>query len=98
MAATDWTRSKIRYELELAGWPIIRDIDRKYDLRPGAAYNTTHRPDSRCEKIISDILGVPAHVIWPSRYDAQGVRLKPQPMAAYTPRSVRGHGQKGAAA
>ena len=98
MPNTNWTRSKIKYELAQKGWPYLRDIDRRFGLPKGTSHNTTARPDPRGERLIADLLQVSAHVIWPSRYDAKGNRLKPQPVASYTPEPVRRQSQKSKAA
>ena len=46
------------------------------------------RPHPRAEEIISAIIGIPAHKIWPSRYDFDGVRLRPQPSKNYNSHTV----------
>ena len=76
----------------------MSDIDRKFGLPRCTANNATLRPEPRGERLIADLLQVPAHVIWPSRYDAKGNRLKPQPVASYTPEPVRRQCQKSKAA
>lgn len=98
MVQTNWNGGKIRYELSLKGWPFMRGIDRRFGLPVGTTYNATIRSDARGERVISDLLQVPAHVIWPSRYDTVGNRLQPQPAASYTPAPVRRQCQKSKAA
>lgn len=46
-------------------------IDRKFGLPIGTSTNATLRPEPRGEQLIADLLQVPAHVIWPSRYDTR---------------------------
>lgn len=98
MSNANWTGSKIKYELTKKGWPYLRDVDRKFGLPHGTITNSTQRSDERGERIISDLLQVDAHVIWPSRYDTLGNRLQPQPSASYTPTPVRRQCQKAEAA
>jgi len=98
MRNTNWKARKIKYELSLKGWPFMSDIDRRFGLPIGTSNNATLRPEPRGERLIADLLQVPAHVIWPSRYDAVGNRLKPQPAASYTPAPVRRQCQKSKAA
>lgn len=74
-----WTRARIRYRLDEHGYSTFRAIDVAFSLPIGTISSTLSRPDPRGERIISDIIGVPAHVLWPDRYDAKGRRLKPQP-------------------
>ncbi|WP_456387899.1 helix-turn-helix domain-containing protein [Profundibacter sp.] len=90
---TNWTARKIKYELSLKDWPFMTDIDRRFGLPIGTSKNATLRPEPRGERVIADLLQVSAHVIWPSRYDATGIRHKPQPAASYTPAPVRRQSQ-----
>ena len=98
MPKTNWSKTEIKYRLARAGWPYLQDIDRRFGLPINTAANATHRPQPRGERVIADLLQVSAHVIWPSRYDAKGNRLKPQPVASYTPAPVRRQCQKSKAA
>lgn len=94
MTKTNWKKSEIKYRLARAGWPYMQDVDRRFGLPINTTANATHRPEPRGERVIADLLQVPAHVIWPSRYDATGNSHKPQPAASYTPAPVRRHCQK----
>ncbi|MBL1435211.1 MAG: helix-turn-helix domain-containing protein [Rhodobacteraceae bacterium] len=72
MTKTNWKKSEIKYRLARAGWPYMQDVDRRFGLPINTTANATHRPEPRGERVIADLLQVPAHVIWPSRYDATG--------------------------
>lgn len=61
----------------------LADIDRLYNLPAQAAKTACHMAHARGEAAIAEVLGRPAHSIWPSRYDANGERLKPQPPENY---------------
>ncbi|WP_394706593.1 transcriptional regulator [uncultured Cohaesibacter sp.] len=62
------------------------DLDRKFGLSRGSALHASRKPHEPGEQALSDVLGMPAHRIWPSRYDPQtGERLKPQPAPTISP-------------
>lgn len=79
MPPKDWTRGKVRYELEKIGRTTLRQIDLEFGVPVGTISNTLYRPDPKGERILSQILGISACQIWPSRYDKDGLRLTPQP-------------------
>ncbi|WP_394703268.1 transcriptional regulator [uncultured Cohaesibacter sp.] len=71
------------------------DLDRKFGLSRGSALHASRKPHEPGEQALSDVLGMPAHRIWPSRYDPQtGERLKPQPAANNKPKRSLRHRQK----
>ncbi|MCB1463218.1 MAG: helix-turn-helix domain-containing protein [Nitratireductor sp.] len=73
----------IKSKLALAGY-TMSDIDRQYELTPGATRRCVIEPNEAAEKAIADALGEPAHELWPERYDQKtGERLSPQPFANY---------------
>lgn len=82
----DLSRHKITYLVRDQGWRF-RDIDKKYHLKTPSNM-VLHRPHPQAEKIISEIIGIPAHKIWPSRYDSEGKRLRPQPSKNYNSHTV----------
>lgn len=98
MHVNDWTRGKVRYELEKLGRTSLRQIDLDHEVPVGTMSNALYRPDPKGERILSDILGIPAHHIWPSRYDANGVRLTPQPGNKRRTEENARHRQNGRAA
>lgn len=98
MAKRDWSRMKVRLALEQAGYERLIDVELKFDLRHGVATDTLARPNKAGEEAIAAIIGVRPADIWPSRYDANGERLKPQPPMNYIRRALERHGQNGRAA
>jgi Ner family transcriptional regulator len=93
----DKSAIEIQFMLNSAGWTYAA-VDRAHRLRPGIAKAAAHKPCAPGETAIARVLDLPAHRIWPSRYDAQGNRLKPQPTANYKPKRLFPHRQKGQAA
>jgi len=79
----DWDRSRILYELKRTGLAGFYALDRQANLKLGATSKAASIPHKRGEKAIAKALGQHPHAIWPSRYDAQGERLRPQPVANY---------------
>jgi len=98
MAARDWSRGKIRFALEQKGITEMLQVDRQNGLPLGTVSTTIRHPHQVGEMIVAAVLGIPAHSIWLSRYDAAGQRLMPQPMTAYRRPRAAGHGQKAKAA
>ncbi len=98
MTQTNWSRGKIRYHLENKGYAELREVDRKFGLTIGTTSDAIRYPSGAGEPVIAKIIGVPAAEIWPDRYDAEGVRLKPQPASLYTAKRVVGQCQKSVAA
>lgn len=89
---------RVRLALEGAGYERLIDVEIKYGLRPGTVTDTLARPNLAGEKAIAKLLGLSASDIWPSRYDANGERLKPQPPMNYIRRVLERHGKNGRAA
>lgn len=88
---------EIRYLLNLKG-KTFADVDRSAALRDGTSRDTTRHPHEEGEKAIAEALACEAKDLWPSRYDANGERLKPQPSENYTQRPRLRHCQKEVAA
>ena len=69
-------------------------VDRMFSLSKGSAVHAARTAHEPGEKAISEVLGIPANRIWPSRYDPQtGERLKPQPSSNNKPKRVLRHRQ-----
>ncbi|MEN8723855.1 MAG: helix-turn-helix domain-containing protein [Alphaproteobacteria bacterium] len=81
--SSDWSSKRISYELEQRANCTLSDIDRDRGLPRATCANATYRPNLRGEIAISKTLKIAAHIIWPSRYDTTGKRLKPQPKSNY---------------
>lgn len=90
----NWTSKKIQLELEQKGAPKLSELASRNGLPPFACYFATHTPHKGAEAVIAKALGVPAHHIWPTRYDSAGRRLSPQPSRNYKTNGGRMHRQK----
>ena len=89
----DTAPEEIRYLLARAGFTFA-DVDRMHGLHPGTARNSARKPYANGEQAIARTLGIPARLLWPSRYETSGKRLKPQPRQNYTCPPRVGHGEK----
>jgi Ner family transcriptional regulator len=75
MAAKDWHREQIMAAIRMRGTTGVQ-------LSVGAGYspNSVHvalsRPWPAVEAIIAQFIGTRPQLIWPSRYDADGVPLR----------------------
>jgi Ner family transcriptional regulator len=87
----DWHPETIKAEVRKRGL-TLRQLDKQYRLPVNTCAKSLYQPGPRGEKAISRILDLPAATLWPSRYDAKGRRLKPQPLCNYTRRSWRDAG------
>jgi len=58
-------------------------IDELYLLPRGTAGNAIHEPHVAGERAIAAALGTRPHLLWPSRYFADGRRKTPQPSENY---------------
>jgi Ner family transcriptional regulator len=74
MANQDWHNADIIAEVRKAVGLSLRQLSIQNQLNPGACQQALHRPYETPEKIISDAIGVPAHLIWPTRYNQNGAR------------------------
>lgn len=79
----DKSPAEIRYMLNRKGLTFA-DVDRKFGLKDGASRKTARQPHQPGEHAIAEALSLSPRRIWPSRYDARGTRLKPQPLENYT--------------
>ena len=73
---------EIRYLLNQAGLTFA-DVDRDFGLKSGMARTASRYPHRAGETAIAKALGVKPADLWPSRYRADGQRLRPQPAANY---------------
>lgn len=85
----DWSAAKIKYELDKMGLTLYAlSLDAGFaDLRT-CSYAIA-KPHKKGELVISKALGVAPHIIWPSRYNDNGIRLKPQPSYNYKDRNKK---------
>jgi len=61
----------------------LAKIDEAYKLPPGTAGNAVHEPHLAGERAIAAALGTRPHLLWFSRYFADGTRMSPQPSENY---------------
>lgn len=61
----------------------LADIDEGYKLPRGTAGNAVHEPHIAGERAIAAALKTRPHLLWRSRYHADGQRLTPQPVENY---------------
>lgn len=89
----DWHPAHIKAALAIAGYSFAR-IARENGFK-GSAQAVLARPWSTVEAIVGKILDVPPSKIWPSRYDAQGNRLKGLRRRGIVTVPKRGHRRNG---
>ncbi len=89
----DWTKTKIRQALANAEPPIFnfRDLDKRANLAIGTTLNAILTPHKAGEQAIAETIGVHPLTIWPSRYNRDGTRKRPQPRENYTRGNQTGH-------
>lgn len=72
----------IKYELALRNLTLT-ELERRHGLYKGQCVTALRDPDEAGERVIAAALGQTPQEIWPERFDATGVRYKPQPRANY---------------
>lgn len=85
----DWHPEKIKAEVRLRGVSLYQ-LDARAKLPRKTCARSLYQPHSKAERVIARLLGVAPATIWPSRYDAQGKRLSPQPAQSRIWKSWRG--------
>jgi Ner family transcriptional regulator len=73
--STDWHPADIKASLAKKGFTFAR-IARENGYVCNSPNSVLHKPWSQMERIVSNIIGVKASEIWPSRYDRRGRPLK----------------------
>lgn len=68
----DWTPARIRFELEERGLSLA-ELSRRAGYSPTAAGRALRTSWPAVEGIIAEAIGVSAVVIWPSRYNHEGI-------------------------
>jgi Ner family transcriptional regulator len=87
----DWHPADIKAALTKKGYSFAQ-IARAFGYSDGSPNAVLHRPWSQMERIISKIIGVPAAVVWPSRYDRKGRPLKSRTARVGQKRTISKHG------
>ncbi len=73
---------EIKYLVAKKGLTFV-EIDRINGLREGSICLAIAKPHKAGEKALSEAIGIPAHELFPERYDSKGVRYEPQPRGNY---------------
>jgi Ner family transcriptional regulator len=73
-ASPTWDRHAIKAELHRRGI-TFNELSRRHGLYRSQAARVLREPWPRMERIVAEVLGVPAHELWPERYDADGHSL-----------------------
>ncbi|MGL9774773.1 MAG: helix-turn-helix domain-containing protein [Sodalis sp. (in: enterobacteria)] len=63
----DWHKADIIAALRKCGTSLAA-LSRAFGLSPTTLSNTLHRPWPKGEKVIAEVIGVPAAEIWSSHY------------------------------
>ncbi|MEN5297851.1 helix-turn-helix domain-containing protein [Brucella sp. TWI559] len=74
--------ARIKAKLIVAKLTLVK-IDEEYNLPTGTAGNTLYEPHVAGERAIAAALKTRPHLLWFSRYHADGQRLAPQPSENY---------------
>ncbi|NLS00215.1 transcriptional regulator [Rhizobium sp. P38BS-XIX] len=61
----------------------LAQIDKDYSLPAGTAGNAVHEPHLAGERAIAAALKTRPHLLWRTRYHADGQRITPQPDGNY---------------
>lgn len=72
-AAKDWHKADIKAALERAGY-TLRGLAAAHSLPPHHFQSALWVPRPKPEAVLAAVIGVPAHEIWPSRYQPDGTR------------------------
>ncbi|CAK7257508.1 MULTISPECIES: helix-turn-helix domain-containing protein [unclassified Shinella] len=87
---------RVKSKLSLAGFSLL-DVDRLYNLPRGTAGTTLREPNAAGERAIAAALQSRPHLLWRSRYHADGHRKSPQPAENYQRSTMRERRQAQAA-
>lgn len=88
---TDWHPADIKAALAKKKYSFAR-IAREFEYADGSPNAVLHRAWSQMERIVAKVIGVPAAVIWPSRYDRRGRPLKSRTARVGQKRTISKHG------
>lgn len=75
MSTHDWAKADIIAAVRKSG-TSLRQLSINNGLCEKACSTALHRPYKVPEQLIAEAINVPPHVIWPSRYDTNGVRRR----------------------
>ena len=99
MAKRAWDSHAIKAEVHRQGWTLAQ-IAQANKLSPSAVRMCLRlQPGYPAEQAIARAIDVPAHELWPERYEPDGTPRHPRYRNRDSSRTQkRGHRQKGAAA
>lgn len=72
---TGWHPEQIKAAIRMRG-VTLSELALKNGLDESACRSALIRSQPKAEKVIAAYLGVPLHDLWPSRYDAEGLRIR----------------------
>lgn len=78
MAASGWHPEDIKAEIRKRG-TTLGALALSNGMHRDAISIALKVPHQQAEAVVARFLDVPAHELWPARYDAKGRRLQPQP-------------------
>jgi Ner family transcriptional regulator len=76
MSNQDWHNADIIAAVKKASGLSLRKLSINNNLNSGACQQALHRPYATPEQVIADAITVPVHLIWPTRYNANGTRKR----------------------
>ena len=85
MRGRDWDPEDIKAAVRKQGVTLAQ-LGRPHGLTRQAMANALIKPSAQAEAVIAEAIGTQAHLIWPSRYNSDGQRKRPQPPSNYTRR------------
>ena len=74
MDTNDMHRAEIIARVKIKTGLSMRKLSLENGLNEQSCKAALSRPYLKPEQVISDAIGIPAHVIWPSRYNMDGSR------------------------
>ena len=77
-SSKDWHPADIKAAMAKKGYTFAR-IAREHGYVSNAPNSVLRKPWTQVQAIVAGIIGEPASVIWPSRYDASGEPICARP-------------------
>ncbi|EFF0761545.1 DNA-binding protein [Escherichia coli] len=72
----DWPSLMIQQALKDNGWSSFRELSLHAGYAKDSLKAVVRTPNKKYERVISDAIGVPPEIIWPSRYRNDGLIRK----------------------
>lgn len=80
---TDWHPEDIKARIRKSGLSMS-EVARRAGVPSHQLRHALITPREDGERVISEFLGIPPQRIWPSRYNKDGQRKRPQPRQNYS--------------